>query len=256
MVLFAICAKSWSHAAEGGLLASVVPAIGDAQSALGLLHENVRLQRETRDAVERLSSTLKKETSENPRKELANRGIAWTEDALAEAMDHRDTETVDLFLRGKFNIADSKFLMGRIGMRHFSSSEFAHDRTMLEQLHAGGLDFIGNYADRLDRLSWDEAPYDRRDALYANPVMTVLGDGNVDAAHWLTSHGDTSRLSSFAEVLAAGMQSCPSSEQTLAVARFLVQSGIPSAKAREAVATSPSGPSSAACQQVAKALQQ
>jgi hypothetical protein len=54
----------------------------------------------TLDTIERQVSTLKKENSDDPRKELANRGVSWTVDAFFEAIRRGDVETVAMFVRG------------------------------------------------------------------------------------------------------------------------------------------------------------
>lgn len=50
--------------------------------------------------IDRKVAKLKKETSENPRKELANRGVEWSADSYYEALQNKDTETALLFIEG------------------------------------------------------------------------------------------------------------------------------------------------------------
>ncbi len=50
------------------------------------------------------TAAAKREVSENPRKELANLGIAWTGDNFLQAVEARDFETMRLFLDGGMNM--------------------------------------------------------------------------------------------------------------------------------------------------------
>lgn len=50
------------------------------------------------------TAAAKREVSENPRKELANLGIAWTGDNFLQAVEARDFETMRLFLEGGMNV--------------------------------------------------------------------------------------------------------------------------------------------------------
>jgi len=55
---------------------------------------------ETLGHVEQKVAEIKKETSSDPRKELANLGIQWTTDAFVEALETSDARAVKLFLAG------------------------------------------------------------------------------------------------------------------------------------------------------------
>lgn len=55
------------------------------------------------ERIEEQTKLTKRETSDDPRKELANRGIDWTNESFIEALKSEDEETIDLFLRGNFN---------------------------------------------------------------------------------------------------------------------------------------------------------
>ncbi|MEO9228124.1 MAG: hypothetical protein ABI216_04085 [Devosia sp.] len=64
------------------------------------LKVSVHEQTRTRKAVEVIRDTVKRETSTNPRKELQNRGIAWTREDFRQAIESQDSEAVDLFVDG------------------------------------------------------------------------------------------------------------------------------------------------------------
>ncbi|MAS08878.1 MAG: hypothetical protein CMN26_02230 [Salinisphaera sp.] len=76
-----------------GIIAAKAPVARDFQQDLGLMNK-------TLSNIDRKVAKLKKETSENPRKELANRGVEWSADSYYEALQNKDTETALLFIEG------------------------------------------------------------------------------------------------------------------------------------------------------------
>lgn len=57
------------------------------------------------DSIEHNLQNVKKETSEDPRKELANRGIMWDRSALKSAVKAGDLKAVQLFLDGGMKLS-------------------------------------------------------------------------------------------------------------------------------------------------------
>jgi len=55
------------------------------------------------ERIEGQTQQAKRETSEDPRKELANRGIPWSNERFREALRSEDVETISLFLESRFN---------------------------------------------------------------------------------------------------------------------------------------------------------
>jgi hypothetical protein len=53
--------------------------------------------------IDETAKTLKKETSLDPQKELANMGLPWTNDAFGQALIRADVKVVELFLKGGWN---------------------------------------------------------------------------------------------------------------------------------------------------------
>jgi hypothetical protein len=90
-------------AADKGVIADVIPGAGKAQNAvlaaLGMIEGNTRRSAEGIDRIGSSVETLKKETSSDPRKELANVGIMWSEDAFSAAVLGNDPKSVELFLK-------------------------------------------------------------------------------------------------------------------------------------------------------------
>jgi hypothetical protein len=66
-------------------------------------------------AIDSKMDTVKKEVSPDPRKELANRGVAWTADAFSAAVYSGDVETVRLFLEGGMAWRISQYDVYRFG---------------------------------------------------------------------------------------------------------------------------------------------
>lgn len=54
----------------------------------------------TTERIDKKMDRVKKETSEDPRKELANLGVNWDEGAMRKAVERGDLRTVSLFLQG------------------------------------------------------------------------------------------------------------------------------------------------------------
>jgi hypothetical protein len=103
----------WSHSdsRRGGVLASNIPIVSDAQQVTGLMKESLEEQRATRIAVQHIDRTGKKETSEDPRKELANQGIAWNANGIEDSIRNGDATTLELFIRGGMKVPDHFFDM-------------------------------------------------------------------------------------------------------------------------------------------------
>jgi hypothetical protein len=79
-----------------GLYASLVPAISSVQKSLGGVERDL-------DEIKISLKKVKLETSDDPRKELANLGVAWSGDNFLRAVKDGDERTVRLFLAGDMN---------------------------------------------------------------------------------------------------------------------------------------------------------
>lgn len=79
-----------------GFYAKLVPTIASVQKSLG------GVERDIGDIKETLKK-VKLETSDDPRKELANLGVAWSGDNYLRAVKDGDERTVRLFLAGGIN---------------------------------------------------------------------------------------------------------------------------------------------------------
>ena len=81
---------------------------------------------------------IKKETSDDPRKELANRGVLWTVDAFFDAIRRGDDATVKLFLAGRMT-TDSPDSQGR-PLPVILALNTSNAAAMLDLLVGAGLD--------------------------------------------------------------------------------------------------------------------
>jgi len=81
-----------------GFLASQYKFIEVFQSEMGIVSSKL-------DSIDKKIDLLKKETSDDPRKELANRGVEWHPGAFREMLKLGDLENAELFLRGGMDIA-------------------------------------------------------------------------------------------------------------------------------------------------------
>lgn len=111
----AMCSATWlgleqviPKAQAKGAIAAAIPALDDFQkSLLDKLAGLEALQRETVTSLGRIETSIgevKKETSSDPRKELANLGVSWNSQNLSSALANRDVKIVELFLRGGMKV--------------------------------------------------------------------------------------------------------------------------------------------------------
>lgn len=96
-----------------GWLASNIEAFSEIQQQLGLIQENTARTAKATESIDRKMDDIKKETSENPKKELANLGIEWSNSSFFRAVKSHDLETTELFLKGKMKITN-KYLSSPI----------------------------------------------------------------------------------------------------------------------------------------------
>ncbi len=93
-----VTGAAWSSAtsASGGVIASKFDAARNAQMQLGVLHGLQKEQRVQTAVME----DIREGRAANPRRELANQGVLWTDDAFMSAVSNGDLPVVSLFLAG------------------------------------------------------------------------------------------------------------------------------------------------------------
>lgn len=115
---------------ERGVVATVVPParlvqdqIADITASLRGIEDNTRetadntrataenTQRIQQDTAQIADNTAasKRETSDNPRKELANRGVTWDYQSFLQAIRYGDEETAILFIEGGMKLQEREF---------------------------------------------------------------------------------------------------------------------------------------------------
>lgn len=93
-----VSGAAWSNvnSAEGGIIASKFNAAKNAQMQLGVMQAVQKEQRVQTAVLE----DIRDGRTQNPRRELANQGILWTESAFESALRSDDKSVVALFLAG------------------------------------------------------------------------------------------------------------------------------------------------------------
>ena len=96
-----VTGAAWSNAneASGGIIASKSDAAKNAQIQLGIFQVAQAVQKEQRVQTAVLEDIREGRTL-NPRRELSNQGILWTQRAFKDAVYSNDAEVVSLFIAG------------------------------------------------------------------------------------------------------------------------------------------------------------
>jgi hypothetical protein len=92
--------QGMSGATETGLLAAKSEPFAALQRQLGMTHQKLDAISRQVDHIDRTMEDVKQETSEDPRKELANLGVPWGTQSFVDAMIAGDSRTMQLFLDG------------------------------------------------------------------------------------------------------------------------------------------------------------
>lgn len=90
----------WMQIGSHEDLKNATSAIGSSATKIEVAASNIEQTSSTIKQVDSKLDLVKKETSDNPRKELANRGITWEVKNFSTAVKNQDVETVRLFLEG------------------------------------------------------------------------------------------------------------------------------------------------------------
>ncbi len=100
--------KTYAALDAGGYIGKNIDAVAAAQKQLGISQAILSEQKKTNEqlaSIDAKATNFKKENSDDPRKELSNRGVAWEHFRLTRAIASSDLQTVELFLRGGMPIA-------------------------------------------------------------------------------------------------------------------------------------------------------
>jgi hypothetical protein len=154
---------------------------------------------------------VKQETSADPRKELANMGVAWSKEKFVEAIKASDAKVVSLFIRGGVSLNDS-FTKLNIAFL-FAKDKYPSHEEVLKVMRSEGMDFFKTFSNES-----------------LTPLQTAVSDGNVAGVRWLIESHDRSLLKdessgkSFADGL--GKSDCPTNPDVFKAAELLVAAGI------------------------------
>jgi len=94
---------SFADAKDGGFVAKNVDMVKAAQLQVGLMEQQLDVSRGIQSAVldvKRNTEGLKKETSADPRKEVANFGFSWSQSDFYKSLRQDDPNLVGLYLSG------------------------------------------------------------------------------------------------------------------------------------------------------------
>jgi len=86
-----------------GVIASNIDVFSSLQNKLGMITDSVAAIEKNTTEMNKKMDILKKETSSDPKKELANQGISWTRKSFLEAITNGDDVTLLLFIKGGFS---------------------------------------------------------------------------------------------------------------------------------------------------------
>ncbi len=143
--------------------------------------------------IDKKLDKVKLETSEDPRKELANIGVAWNEEQFAEAVNARDLRTVSLFIKGKIRFRDS-YTVNMIS-KMFLAENFQGALNFIEYMHQQGFDFNKEFD---NGYIWN-GPYGSQieSKFRMSPLAYAWGDPV--AMKWLLSNNDISVIKSWSD---------------------------------------------------------
>ncbi len=125
---------------KSGFLATNIESFKSLQGSLGLIQKDVSIIRDGVKSIDAKMDNVKKETSTNPRKELANMGISWNGKSFGDAMLNGDHQTVALFLQGGINPTINHDSYGYPGVSVLVRKNPKHTIKMLDALLKHGMD--------------------------------------------------------------------------------------------------------------------
>ncbi len=102
LTTLSIAAAAYGEDNKQGLLSTNFETVASLQSSLGVISNKLDVISEKQDEMKEAIDLVKKETSEDPRKELANRGVSWNASSFWDALIQNDKEAIQLFIDGGF----------------------------------------------------------------------------------------------------------------------------------------------------------
>ena len=102
LTALSIAAAAYGEDNKQGLLSTNFETVASLQSSLGVISNKLDVISKKQDEMKVAIDLVKKETSEDPRKELANRGVSWNASSFWDALIQNDKEAIQLFIDGGF----------------------------------------------------------------------------------------------------------------------------------------------------------
>lgn len=102
LTALSIAAAAYGEDNKQGLLSANFETVASLQSSLGVINDKLDKISTKQDQMKKAIDLVKKETSENPRKELANRGVSWNASSFWDALIQNDKDAIQLFIDGGF----------------------------------------------------------------------------------------------------------------------------------------------------------
>ena len=125
------------------VFATLVPQLNGLRSDVAVVHTEVAAVHNEVQSITKVLETTKKETSDDPRKELANLGVTWTADNFLEAVKTGDMRTLHLFVAGGMSpvqaVSQGRPLPVMLALNTSNPAE------VVEALVAGSLDLNHTY---------------------------------------------------------------------------------------------------------------
>lgn len=110
--------KTYAALGSGGYIGKNIDAVAAAQKQLGISQAILIEQKKTNEQLSSINTkadNFKKESSDDPRKELSNRGVAWENFRLTRAIASADLPTMELFLKGGMPISTADAVAAFVG---------------------------------------------------------------------------------------------------------------------------------------------
>lgn len=98
--------QQYLSSSDNGIIATQVPEVLELQKILGVtekIQKNIYEVAQSTKSIDHKMNNVKKEVSENPKKELQNMGVPWKLKSFKEAITNGDVETLQLFIDAGFS---------------------------------------------------------------------------------------------------------------------------------------------------------
>lgn len=106
--------KTYAALGNGGVLAKNIPMVSGLQEFFGVFDKIKQEQEKTNQVLTSIYDSQKRETSEDPQKELANLQYQFKDEDFVRAVQNRDVRAVRLYGQAGFYVASDRHLMSAV----------------------------------------------------------------------------------------------------------------------------------------------